>query len=139
MYTAISITLAQISATLTLISALITQVPPKTYAITPESPLTQDILWKGYEKLKIICSCESWGEPFKEPRQFRDGIPLWSDYGTPDVGACQIHTPVWDKKAKEMNLDIINSKEDNLTMARWILDNYGENQWNPSKRCWNGV
>ena len=73
-----------------------------------------------------------------EPRQFRDGVVLWSDYGTDDVGACQISVHYWGGKSMEMGLDIINSIEDNITMAKYIYDEdeNGLTPWKWSESCW---
>lgn len=70
--------------------------------------------------LKII-QCES------QWRQFElDGTPLISK--TSDVGLLQINQVHWDR-AKELNLDIFNSVDDNIKMAKIIYDEQGITAW----------
>jgi len=94
--------------------------------------------WVGYPMLKRACSCESWGNPDKEPRQFREDGTLLIGYPNPnDVGACQINLPIWGEKAKEMGLDVINNFFDNITMAKYILSVQGMDAWKYSRKCWS--
>lgn len=96
------------------------------------------IWWDGYEELRRACSCESWGTPELEPRQFREDGSLLRGYPNPnDVGACQISTVWWGKKAKELGLDIEGSYFDNIKFAKFILSVQGMDAWKYSKRCWN--
>lgn len=127
--------------------ALLTQ--SNTIIIRPNQSAQTDLrgststvdIWAGYGNLKRICSAESSyeGGADHEPQQFRkDGSPRWSDAGTPDVGACQINLPTWGKKAKELGLDVVNSFEDNVKMAKWIYDNDSRHEmnWKWSKGIW---
>lgn len=58
---------------------------------------------------------------------------------TPDCGLFQINETSWGEKAKELGLDYKNSVDDNIQMAKHILDTQGIKAWNPSKSCWSGV
>ena len=55
--------------------------------------------------------------------------------GTVDIGKYQINNKVWGKKATEMHLNLAN-EEDNATMAKWIYENRGTEDWYSSKACW---
>ena len=93
--------------------------------------------WAGYEQLKHIASCESWGDPNKEPRQFNASGTVLKGYPNPnDIGMMQIHEPIWGAKAKELGFDIY-TYDGNLAMGKWIFDRYGENPWKYSRRCWS--
>lgn len=77
-------------------------------------------LYLGEDMLPVI-NCES------EFRQFdKDGKTLESETG--DVGISQI-SPIWFEEAKERNLDIWNSLDDNLIMARHIIRKQGKSAW----------
>ena len=94
--------------------------------------------WVGYPMLKRACSCESWGNPDKEPRQFREDGSLLVGYPNPnDVGACQINLPLWGEKSKTLGYDVINSYFGNIGFAKWLYDKQGMNPWIYSKKCWN--
>lgn len=69
--------------------------------------------------LKVI-QCES------QWRQFHNEKPLISP--TSDVGLLQINQIHW-KRAKELGLDIFNSVDDNLKMAKIIYDEQGITAW----------
>jgi hypothetical protein len=69
-----------------------------------------------------VLNCESGLKQFES-----DGTVVLSP--TMDVGIAQINLKSWLKKSQLMGLDIINSEEDNLTMAKFIYDNYGIGQW----------
>lgn len=100
-------------------------------------PTFYPIWWDGYEQLRKICSCESWGTPELEPRQFNKNGTLLRGYPVPtDVGACQISTYYWGKKAKELGLDIEGNFFDNIKMAKWLFDRQGSVPWAASARCW---
>ena len=94
-------------------------------------------VWENYSKLKSICSCESTGSSTSEPRQFRNGKPLWSDLKTPDVGTCQINIPAHKKELEKLKLDVINSFDDNVKFAKILYDREGTKPWNASKSCWS--
>jgi hypothetical protein len=47
-----------------------------------------------------MASCESWGDPNKEPRQFLpDGSVLRGFPNPQDIGLAQINVPTWGKIA----------------------------------------
>lgn len=56
---------------------------------------------------KQITSCESWGDPNKEPREFTaDGQVLRGSPNPDDVALGQINLPKWGVKAKELGFDL---------------------------------
>src|SRR3990167_8183300 len=70
LFAALSITLTAISEILIAQAALLDR-----QVIVP-APVVS--VWEGYANLKRMCSCESWGTPENEPRQFKeDGAILW--------------------------------------------------------------
>lgn len=76
---------------------------------------------KDAEIMKKISICES------GMRQFDiEGNTITSP--TNDSGLFQINH-VWEKKAQELGLDYKNSTDDNIAMAKYILDNGGLNHW----------
>lgn len=78
-----------------------------------------------------IAECES------NFRQFNnDGTPLRGKI-TPDWGIFQINEPTWDKKAQELGLNYKNSAEDNLQMAKYILEVQGKEAWVCYKKVQN--
>lgn len=85
-------------------------VVDKIKATFPEEPRMVDVLW-----------CESKHKQFDS-----NGKPLMSK--TKDLGVAQIHIIHW-KQAKELGLDIWNSIDDNLKMARLIYDMQGITAW----------
>ncbi len=98
-------------------------------------------IWAGYPILRRICACESTGSPTSEPRQFNDdGSILWGKEKGKivkrDVGACQINTKAHKKILKQMDLDVINSLEDNVEYAKILYDRNGVNDWRASISCW---
>ena len=62
------------------------------------------------------------------------GLKQFDDDGTPkisptsDVGIGQVNRTHW-KRAKKLGLDIFNSEEDNLKMAKIIYDEQGIEAW----------
>ena len=84
--------------------------------------------FKDYPAMIDVLRCES---GFKQ--QDDDGNVLTSS--TADYGIAQINLKTWGAKAKELGLDIFNSTQDNLKMARYILDNAGIKSW----VCYNKV
>jgi len=119
------------------------QNPNFNIAVSTTSPSTYKptfypVWWEGYEKLRRICSCESWGNSDKEPRQFKEDGSLLKGYPVPsDVGACQISLVYWGKQSKEMGLDVINSYFDNIKFAKWLFDKFGDSPWSASRHCWS--
>jgi hypothetical protein len=107
-------------------------LPSRTIKI--EASKTQDI-WAGYPELKRACSCESWGSPDKEPREFKDGKLLRGTPNQNDVGACQISTTYWLKKSADMGYDIFTYKG-NVEFAKYLFNKYGMSPWLWSKHCW---
>jgi len=94
-------------------------------------------LFYGEPVLKKACSCESWGVPNKEPRQFKNGKVLRGEVNQNDVGACQINETVWLKTAKKKGLDIEGSLPDNIAMAKYIKSVQGMGAWTWSFSCWS--
>jgi len=97
--------------------------------------------------LERACSCESWGDPNKIPRQYLpDGSILWGYETDPntgktvqvkrDVGACQINTAVWLASSTEQGYDIINSTSSNELWALHLYHDFGMAPWSASKSCW---
>jgi hypothetical protein len=63
--------------------------------IQPQNALSKDV-WAGYSLLKRIASCEGWGDPNREPRQFLpDGSVLRGFPNPQDIGLAQINLPTW--------------------------------------------
>ena len=94
------------------------------------------IQWVGYGLLKHIASCESWGDPDKEPREFLPDGSVLRGYPNPDdVGLAQINIPTWGAKARQLGLDLF-TYDGNLAMAKWIFDHYGSKPWVYSEGCW---
>jgi hypothetical protein len=99
----------------------------------PSTPDQSD--WVGYALLKHIASCESWGDPNKEPRQFLPDGSVLRGYPNPnDIGLAQINIPTWGAQAAELGLDL-KTYEGNLGMAKWIFDHYGSAPWVYSQKC----
>jgi hypothetical protein len=116
-------------------------VAPKVYAISPIVPKqiivpqVNSSIWDGYSELKHICSCESWGDPNKEPREFKDGSVLYGFPNPKDVGACQINTPIWGAQAQKLGDDLY-SYDGNIAFAKWLYNQQGNKPWGWSKSCW---
>jgi hypothetical protein len=93
-------------------------------------------IWANYALLKHITSCESWGDPNKEPRQFNaSGTVLHGNPNPQDIGLGQINLPTWGAKAKELGFDLY-TYDGNLAMSKWIFDHYDAKPWTYSKGCW---
>jgi hypothetical protein len=93
-------------------------------------------IWTNYALLKHITSCESWGDPNKEPRQFTADGKVLHGYPNPDdIGLGQINLPTWGAKAKELGFDLY-TYDGNIAMSKWIFDHYGWKPWVYSKNCW---
>lgn len=85
------------------------------------------LLFPDEPRMLAVIQCES------KFRQFTaDGTPLYSH--TNDVGVAQINIPTWGAEAKRLGLDIYNSEDDNLTMARIVLQKQGITAWT----CYGG-
>lgn len=105
----------------------------------PKALITRDpvSVWQNYPLLKRIASCESWGTPYKEPRQFlSDGSVLKGVINPTDIGLAQINEPTWGTTAKKLGYDIYTA-DGNLKMAIYIYDHYGSSPWVYSEGCWN--
>ncbi len=97
----------------------------------------QTSTWDGYALLKRITSCESWGDPNKEPREFKpDGTVLRGDPNPQDIGLAQINIPTWGTTAKKLDFDLY-TYQGNLDMAKWLYDRFGSGPWKYSKQCWS--
>lgn len=117
----------------------------QTIELSTTTPLTPDPDLPPI--LVRACSCESWGDPNKVPRQFLpDGSILWGQETDPktgktiivkrDVGACQINTSVWLVSSTEQGYDIINSTSSNEAWALHLYNDFGMAPWSASKSCW---
>lgn len=108
---------------------------PKTITIVAASSSDP---WAGYALLKHIASCESWGDPNKDPREFLpNGTVLRGSPNPQDIGLAQINLPTWGAKAKELGYDLF-TYDGNLAMAKWIFTNdpRHEQNWSWSRGCW---
>ena len=91
--------------------------------VSPIDVSTSTKLLNAFPKRMLdVFRCESGLKQFES-----DGTVVLSP--TLDVGIAQINLKTWLKKSQLMGLDIINSQEDNLKMAKWIYDNVGEQAW----------
>lgn len=73
-------------------------------------------------EMVTVVACES------RYRQFgANGKPLISK--TNDVGVAQINIPTWGGEAQKLGLDIYNSVDDNLVMARIVYTKQGISAW----------
>ena len=79
-------------------------------------------------ELLCIVQHESGGQQFTP-----SGAPLISK--TDDVGIMQINLPTWEKKAKAMSLDIVNSPQDNIEMGIYIYQTIGPQEWTTDRYC----
>lgn len=84
---------------------------------------TEDLI--SDPRLYKIFKCESGLRQFDS-----SGNPLMSP--THDVGISQINQTHWDE-AKKLGLDIFNSTEDNIKMAKIILQQQGYSAWTCSR------
>lgn len=113
-------------------------IAPRIYAVVPPMTMTAPDIWAGYALLKRIASCESWGDPNKEPRQFLPNGSVLRGYPNPDdIGLAQINVPTWGGVAKKLGFNIY-TYNGNLAMAKWIFDNDSQHQenWHWSEGCW---
>jgi hypothetical protein len=133
---------------LALIPLVFAFLSPHNYSIQPSSAQTAQNpaseatggadggVWDGYSLLNNICSCESWGDPNKKPREFLpDGNVLHGQTNPNDIGACQINIPSWGADASVLGFDIF-TYQGNIEMAKWIFDHEGAAPWKYSKGCW---
>jgi hypothetical protein len=113
--------------------------PSARYSVIPQVTAENRVagqIWAGYALLKHIASCESWGDPNKEPRQFTSTGAVLHGFPNPkDIGLGQINLPTWGTKAKALGFDL-NTYDGNLAMSKWIYDHYGWKPWTYSKGCW---
>lgn len=72
--------------------------------------------------MKRIAKCESGMRQFDS-----EGNTITSH--TNDSGLFQINNATWKKKAEELGLDYINSEDDNIKMAQYILEQQGVGAW----------
>jgi hypothetical protein len=115
---------------------LATTAVPARYSVSPPANAAMVNSWAGYALLKHITSCESWGDPNKEPREFTPDGNVLHGYPNPnDIGLGQINVPTWGAKAKELGFDLY-TYAGNLAMAQWIFARYGSAPWKYSKGCW---
>lgn len=89
-----------------------------------------------YPTLKRICSCESTGQPDREPQQFNaDGSVKRGVINPLDTGMCQINLYYHEEAATKMGLDL-ETEYGNAVYANWLFDNEGSTPWNWSRSCW---
>jgi hypothetical protein len=120
-----------------LLAVALIRFPSKTIKVNAESKAeVQSNIWNGYTELKHICSCESWGDPNKEPREYKDGQVLRGFPNPEDAGACQINIPLWGGTAAKLGYDIFTFKG-NVEMAKYIEKKQGIEAWKWSKGCWS--
>lgn len=124
-----------------------TSLGSKVYAITPTATI-QDV--QSFQKVEAVsnvnyaipllmraCSCESWGDPNKIPRQFLPNGKVVTGVPNPnDVGACQINLTTWGKTANKLGLNVTSSLHDNIEMANYIYSVQGMSAWKYSENCW---
>jgi len=79
--------------------------------------------YEDHPEMRKIAECESGGTQSARNKNYRNGRH-WST----DVGYFQINNHHWGRKAKELGYDIY-TKEGNIKMARYILENYGIHHW----------
>jgi hypothetical protein len=102
--------------------------PPAVYRVNaaplPKNPVAGQI-WAGYALLKHIASCESWGDPNKEPREFNASGTVLRGFPNPnDIGLAQINLPTWGATATALGFNLY-TYQGNLNMAKWIFNHYG--------------
>ncbi len=86
--------------------------------------------------LKRICSCESTGKPYNEPKQFNaDGSVVRGKINNLDVGMCQINLKYHEATAKRLGYDLF-TEYGNASYATWLFETQGTTPWNWSKSCW---
>lgn len=87
--------------------------------------------------LKKICSCESNGHAYGEPKQFNsDGSVLRGKINPLDTGMCQINLKYHQATAERMGYDLF-TEYGNASYATWLFDTQGSVPWNWSKSCWS--
>lgn len=82
--------------------------------------------------LTRIAKCESATGHYDERGQVR---VVGNSDGSVDIGKYQINEAIWGKKATELKLNLFN-EHDNETMAIWLYQNRGTEDWYLSKHCW---
>ena len=116
-------------------------MPERTYDETEkgtvdiESQIVDE--WEGYAQLKQICSCESTGQPYNEPRHFLEsGEVILGVINSDDIGMCQINSYYHGTAAQKLDLNLYD-RHDNLKYAKYLYDREGGTPWNWSKHCWS--
>jgi hypothetical protein len=101
-------------------------VPLKAKQVTPTLDPT----------LKRICSCESTGKPYNEPRQFNpDGTVVKGKVNPLDTGMCQINLKYHEATATRLGYDLF-TEYGNASYATWLYETQGTTPWNWSASCW---
>lgn len=117
----------------------LSDAPAAHYSVIPHAQAENHLagqIWTNYPLLKHIASCEDWGDPNKEPREFTANGEVLRGYPNPDdIGIGQINLPTWGPKAKELGFDLY-TYDGNVAMSKWIFDHYGWKPWVYSKDCW---
>lgn len=87
--------------------------------------------------LQEICNAEVTGNKHTPSHQFNKDGSVVRGHTTPsDIGYCQINEPIWNDKARKMNMDIY-TEQGNKDFALYLFNNYGTEPWNSSKDKWN--
>lgn len=109
------------------------------YPVENVQPITLvEVVHAAEEKavpiLDRIAECES-GNTHFDPKTGQV-LTVGNSNKTVDLGRYQINEHYWGAKATELGLSLYD-EEDNETMAKWILANYGTEPWVHSKGCWS--
>jgi len=89
----------------------------------------------------LILEAFGQSEPFVSIARCESGIRQFTANGdvirsrTNDVGLFQVNLKTWEKKSKELGIDIY-TLEGNVIMAKVIYDQQGISAWNASIHCW---
>lgn len=87
--------------------------------------------------LKRICSCESTGKPYNEPRQFNaDGSVVKGKVNPLDTGMCQINLKYHEAAAARLDYDLF-TEYGNASYAIHLYETQGTTPWNWSASCWS--
>ena len=94
--------------------------PARVYRVIAASQpknLVESQIWQSRPLLKHIASCESWGDPNKEPREFTANGQVLHGYPNPeDIGLAQINLPTWGATAAKLGFNLY-TYQGNLNMA----------------------
>ena len=86
--------------------------------------------------LKRICSCESTGKPYNEPKQFNaDGTVVKGKVNPLDTGMCQINLKYHQATAERLDYDLF-TEYGNASYAIYLFETQGTTPWNWSAGCW---